>query len=1243
MPQKFEVDYQIKVNADQARTAIDEFAIETQKLTQVVTRFDALNRSIGKLNAALISLSTHPVTINVKAHKAQSTLASLSKTLNGMRKNVTINVKYAGPKNFAAQMRQTHKAIDNINKRYINPKAQTTRAIKSLDLLLKKIQEVKANSKITITASAAGASGAVGGYAGRGGGGKPAPVFSRVTSRLPTMGKAIGNTTATSGGTFVGEMVRGMGVMYALSSVMSGVTQVFKDAADYQNISQTTKNILQSNDSSPDFEGKFNAVNKQMRQVGVETKFTAPQVASAGKFLAMAGLNVDQIGQSINPIANIALIGDTDLGETADVMTNIMTGYEIPANRMNNAADILTKTFTNSNTTLLSLAESFKYAGTVAHQSGMDFSETAAAIGVLGDAGIQGSHAGTTLRMMLMNMLNPTKKGAAAWKELGVSVRDANGDLRGLGDILADLKAKRDQMGNGEFQTLINKMFRVTAAPGAMALIQNADKVQRLTGQNENESYGLSEELADAKKNTVEGLWYQFTSAFTETGLQQFEGMQTVIRDFLKQMIALMKSDEFASGLRDMMSLMISTLKTVADMFQQIAKFWQALPNWAKTGLEYFIKIQLYVSVLFGALKSIASVGVGVFAVFSKVIRPIEIIVGLMTNWKNTMIALQLMGGGTGLKAGLRGLLMAGSGQAINAASTGGSFLARFSTAQQIGAAGQMGLLGSTLSGLGSIASFLFTNPVGWATMAVAAIGYIGYEIYDTIKATNAARKANEAWGQSYRMLGVDKMQLNSDEDYFIGNMRIANNELLSQNEQLVQSIELWKRYYDTKNQPKEDHSGDDTKYSESEAGKKFGWSSRLEQADQWFGVNTAFQPMLKELGTYIKPQDYLDSNGRGYRQYELNLFGRNFNLGQKDEISENLAVQMLLAQIGADYNSEQAVNFQKYTAQQIYGAHSYNDIQSTIASIQQNRINNMTWNPAYDWISSEAAGDLTVSQIQQSQMYVRGLQTVYQKILNEYDSFNDIIKDADANKVVEPSIIQQFLREKISPIFDAKYGVFGSEGWVGKMKDMVENPVKYGFTNTAQVTSMITSSFTELLNFYDLIDTKYKPLFASYLNRGLFTGILPANVALPEGGVTPGKKAGDTMTGEDGKTYTWSFKAPYSTYQWLDKNGNIYSPKNSKQTQTWTPTNAGGGGKGGKKWTDSLHNGSDQSKYNSHYKDNSAAPKQVIVNIGNLMKVDKQTIDMSDERQSAAVHNIKEQLATALLDVVQDFNANMS
>lgn len=1295
--QEYVVQYKINVNSTQAQEAITQFQQATQRMLQLTSRFDRVAQSIGKVNSALASLGKHTPKMDINTTNIETKLRRVVSLLQQAKvaasqisqgkMTAVMNTPVTTPKGTKTQrndlrllqrtIANTNKAIANLNKQAITPKANTTNAIKSLDLLLEKINQIKANSKLTITASAAGASGAVAGARRGSSGGRAASAAAGATivSRTPagqsrylypTTRQVLGPTYASTGANVAGEMIKGMGIAYGLSSLMSGITGVFKDAAAYENISQTTKNILGAHDKRPEFESDFNAANKLMRQVGMETKFTAPQVASAGKFLAMAGYNVSDIQQAIRPIANIALVGDTDLGETADVVTNIMTGYEILPSNMNNAADILTMTFTKSNTTLMSLAESFKYAGTVAHQSGLDFSTAVAAIGVLGDAGIQGSHAGTTLRMMLLNMVNPTKKAQKAWAELGISTKDENGNLRDFNAILADLKAKRDQMEPGKFQTLINSMFRVTAAPGALALIQNSDKVQEVTDLNRYDSYGLSTSLADAKKNTVEGLWYQFTSSFTESGMQGFEQMQSVVRDFLQRMIKMMQSAEFAEALKSAMETFLKLLNAVVDVFGGLIKMWNTLPNWAKDAFVWFVKMQMTFGIISSIAKSFLSTmlmvrGVLMGSWLSVIVRPFASALVYMTQLYNIQRSIVGLSMGKAMMATMDGSIVhAGrgiigwmrGGTAVAGAAMGSTVAAGATGATNAiaGAAGGMTVLGMAKT----IGAFMLTNPISWGIMAGTAVAYLGYQIYDTWKMTNAAKEANEAWAASYRNLGIDKLNMSDPDAIIIGNTRIFNNELATQNEKVQQSIDLWNRYWEAKNGPKEDKSQDTTKFSETQAGKN--WATMLETADMRAGVDTAFRPIMEGLGGRIYNQQNLDVNGRGYTTKIFSLFGRNIDLHGKSDIDERLAVQLLLAQAGATPDNDQLTAFEGYVKDALTKAYNYKDYLNTIQSITDNRINSMTYNPQWDWINSETAADMTLEDVKKSQMYVRALQNSMFKVFEEWRDWGEILRDADAGNQIDVERLQTFLYHRFGAFFNPEYGLFGTEKWMRTFHDMIGDPKKYGFENVETVTTMITTSFNNLANWYNMLSSNYKPLFASYLNRSLYESVLPAGVPLGDGGYTGGTKLGDKAT-FNGKVYTWTIpKVMLDTPEnvraygrWEDKDGNIYTPTNAKQTATWTPANTSaggtggkGGGRGGKNWTNGLHNGSDQSVYKNHYKDNSTAPKQVIVHIGSLMKIDKQEIDWNNPSQVAAVENIKEQLASALLDVVQDFNANI-
>ena len=1226
MAENYIVNYQINVNSNPALESIRKFQQATAEMESLTKRFDIVAKSIGKVNSALASIKTKPINIQINTSAAEASLERVLKQLSNIKSQA--KTALGKPLYSTSDIKKLNQAISSINGKTIEPKANTERAISSLDKLIQKIEQIKSNSKITITASAAGASKGVSGSTTR----NTTSTSTRQTGAgrstylYPSTRQVLGPTYANTGTNVAGEMIKGMGIAYGLSSLMSGVTSVFRDASTYDNIAKTTKNILQTHDKGVGFEGRFNEMNQLMRQVGVETKYTAPQVASAGKFLAMAGFNVDQIKHAIRPISDIALVGDTDLGETADVVTNIMTAYEIPAKQMDNTADILTMTFTKTNTTLLELAESFKYAGTVAHQSGLDFETASAAFGVLGDAGIKGSHAGTTLRMMLLNMMNPTKRGQEAWDILGINTKDKNGNLRNLSDILSDLHEKQQTMSAGDFSTLINKMFRVTAAPGALALINNVAKMQEVTGLNK-KSMGLASDLADEKKNTIQGLWYQMTSAFTETGMQGFEQMQGVIRDFLQRMIELMKSTEFATALRNAMDMFIKLLNVVVSVFKQIMTFWNLLPNWAKDGIVWFVKIQMTLGVIAGIGQSILSTwimirGVMMGSWLSTIISKFTFLFRTIHNGYKYFLLSRALGNGVGSSV-------------INAIGTRttSAIVATGVTANANGF--------TALSAVSGLLRGLFTTPIGWMIGAVTVLGTLVYKIYQAHKATEAARQANEAWAQSYRNLNVDKLNLSDPDALMIGNMRIFNNELLTQNERIAQSTELWHRYWIEKNGPKQSVD-DQTKFFDTAAGRDPELLKRLEAADQWTGVDKVFQSLSSALG--MKQTVKKGLNGENYYAYELHgrtLSGTNTNVfARNGDISEQVAVQMMLAQL-ADHNSKENMALSKYLLHNAVSANSSEDLSRILDNAAERFIPKMnSWDSRWDWISTETFHDeMTEGDVHRSQAYIRHLMQIMQKTINTWNDFASVLKDADAGKTIDPMKIQTVLQNRFGLLFDTKAGLFGTEGWLKYVQDIYNNPSKFGLpekSNVKEISGHITKTFDDILAFYNELDVKYKPLFAPFINRSSFQNILKNGYELPTGGFYGPQKEGDKAI-FDGAQYIAKTIAPYATPQWVDKSGKIYTPKNAKDTFKWDPTT----GNKEQDLASSLHNGADQSQYRSHNNYN-AAPKQLIVRIENLMRVDHQTIDMTDDRQVAAITNVKQELATALLDVVQDFNANM-
>ncbi|EFM8082537.1 phage tail tape measure protein [Escherichia coli] len=189
---------------------------------------------------------------------------------------------------------------------------------------------------------------------------------------------------------------------------------------------------------------QFKALREQALKLGSETQFTAGDAASGQAFLAMAGFTPQAIQAALPGVLSMATAGGMDLGETADIGSNILTQFGLSADQMDRVGDTLTAAFTRTNTDLRALGETMKYAGPVAGKLGISLEQAAAMAGVLANMGIRGSDAGTAMRASLARLASPPKAAAEALKELGVSVSDAGGKMRPMEDVLADLyKATR--------------------------------------------------------------------------------------------------------------------------------------------------------------------------------------------------------------------------------------------------------------------------------------------------------------------------------------------------------------------------------------------------------------------------------------------------------------------------------------------------------------------------------------------------------------------------------------------------------------------------------------------------------------------------------------------------------------------------------------------------------------------------------------------------------------------------------
>lgn len=341
-----------------------------------------------------------------------------------------------------------------------------------------------------------------------------------------------------------------VGTMMNAYMAYSFVKSELQGAMEYANTMESARSILRVADGDlSTFDTRFEQLGQNMRQIGVDTKFTAVQIASATKFLAMAGMDVATINASMRPITNLALVGDNDVGLIADLTTNIMSGYNISGSSMGSVADIITSTISRANVNVVEMAESFKMAAGYLKLAGVNFTEASAAIGILGNAGMKGTMAGTSLRAMATRFAKPTKQAEETLDRLGVKFTrfvDIAGKkvekLRPLADIFKDLHTA-----GASLEDMI-AIFSKIGGNAAMQFVVNYDKLRVLTTQNR-ASHGIADEQALVKQNTASGLWAQMTSTLTESFMQAYEVVEPAIKGVMKDFLSKFKAKDFAQGL----------------------------------------------------------------------------------------------------------------------------------------------------------------------------------------------------------------------------------------------------------------------------------------------------------------------------------------------------------------------------------------------------------------------------------------------------------------------------------------------------------------------------------------------------------------------------------------------------------------------------------------------------------------------------------------------------------------------
>lgn len=472
---------------------------------------------------------------------------------------------------------------------------------------------------------------------------------------------------------------------------------------------------------------QFAALRAQAKKLGAETAFTTRDAASGQAFLAMAGFTPQSIQAALPGVLNMALAGGMDLGESADIGSNILTQFKLSSDQMDRVGDTLTAAFTRTNTDLRALGDTMKYAGPVAANLGISLEQASAMAGMLANNGLRGSDAGTALRSSLSRLASPPKAAADALKELGVSVADANGKMRPMETVLLDLFKATKKYGQVDQVSFFKNIAGEEAFVGLQTLVQAAGsgELQKLT----KELQGAAGESATVAKKMADNLGGD---------LKELDSAWEAFR---------IQIEELADGaLRKLTQALTGTIGVMtewANKNPQLSKTLLAVGGSALALTAGIGATSLAIGLLLGPLAklqlgfALLTSGSGLGGAVTLFSRLSGVISGPLGGVRGWGIVFSSMTGDAGKLAGalapLRGLLAAAfisPGAALGGIVKGlSSLLLRLTGIPAI-----MGIASSALSVLGGALSLLL-SPIGLIGAAFIATGLLIWRFWEPIKA----------------------------------------------------------------------------------------------------------------------------------------------------------------------------------------------------------------------------------------------------------------------------------------------------------------------------------------------------------------------------------------------------------------------------------------------------------------------------------------------------------------------------
>lgn len=304
------------------------------------------------------------------------------------------------------------------------------------------------------------------------------------------------------------------------------------------------------------------------KEMGSTTKFSATESAAAFEYMAMAGWKTEDMLNGIEGIMSLAAASGEDLATTSDIVTDALTAFGMKASDAGHFSDILAQASSNANTNVGMMGETFKYVAPVAGALGYTAEDTALAIGLMANAGIKSSQAGTSLRSMMSRLTKPTKEVQNAMNRLGVSLTDDDGKMKSLNEVIADLRNGFNGLSEAEAAELASSLAGQEAMSGLLAIVNASDDDFKKLERSIYNCDGAAARMAETMSDNLQGQITILKSGVEGLAISLYENMQAPCMEIVKtaqEMIQELQESFTDGGLDSLVTTFGSILSRIVE------------------------------------------------------------------------------------------------------------------------------------------------------------------------------------------------------------------------------------------------------------------------------------------------------------------------------------------------------------------------------------------------------------------------------------------------------------------------------------------------------------------------------------------------------------------------------------------------------------------------------------------------------------------------------------------------------